>query len=175
MDMMTMLTNLASSYQPIYALMMDASLITGFIMVMWGLNQMRPAGEYSKGGARSPVAGFWSIGIGGCFVFLPSALDMVTVTFFAMDAQALEFAYDQNVGTDTAPFAPIKGFIQLFGVFSFMNGMYALWSRGTRANNSSTYKGAAIWILAGMAMVNIDRLVMALAASTGVSNVGVGV
>lgn len=170
MDIMTLLTNLSSSYQPIYALMMDICLIAGFAMALIGLNMMRPV----EGSARPPKGGLWSFGIGAALVFFPSTLDMFTQTFFAMDAQSLEFAYDSQVGTASNPFAPIKGFIQLFGVFSFMNGLFTLRAVGVHGNHGNkSHKTAVVWLLSGMAMINIDRLVSALAASTGLSNVGV--
>lgn len=174
MDIMTLLTNLSSSYQPIYALMMDICLIAGFAMVLIGLNMMRPVDQYSKGPGSSPRGGLWSIGIGSALAFFPSTVDMVTQTFFAMDAQSLVFAYDSQVGTASNPFAPIKGFIQLFGVFSFMNGLFTLRAVGVHGNHGNkSYKSAVVWLLAGMAMINIDRIVSALAVSTGLSNVGV--
>lgn len=171
MDILTLLTNLSTSYGPIYTLMMDFCLIAGFIMVFWGLNSLRPK---ENGAGHSAKAGFWSILIGGALIYFPSAVDMVTTTFFAMDAQSLEFAYDNNVSTEANPFKPIKAFIQLFGVFAFINGLFTLRSVGVYGQQQNkSYKSGAIWLLSGMLLINIDRLVSALATSSGLSNVGV--
>lgn len=171
MDMMTLLTNLSTSYGPVYTLMMDFCFIAGFIMVLWGLNSLRPK---ENGAGHSAKAGLWSILIGSALVFFPSAVDMVTITFFAMDAQSLEFAYDANVATEANPFKPIKAFIQLFGVYAFINGLFTIRAVGVYGQQQNkSYKSGAIWLLSGMLLINVDRLVSALAASTGLSNIGV--
>ncbi len=176
MDLMTLLSNLSKSYNPVYSLMMDICLIAGFIMVLWGLNALRPVDQYSKGSAHSAKAGFWSICIGSAFIFFPSTVDMLTITFFATDAQSLEFAYEANVATEPNAFKPIKAFIQLYGVYAFMNGLSTIRSVGVHGQQGNkSYKAGVVWLLSGMLLINIDRIVSTLASSTGLTSIGVSI
>lgn len=169
----TMFQNLSSSYPALFQLVFIGFWLSGFIAVVWGVNNMRAStGGGYRGDMSSAVKGsLVSILIGAGLMYMPTLLESVATSIFNGPSPVglMDYQTPDSTSGGTS-YTALRTFLQLVGVYFFGRGWLTLRHVGVNGEGSGhSFYGGAVRIFAGICLVHIVDVLQMLALSLGLT------
>ncbi|HVE45063.1 MAG TPA: hypothetical protein VNC84_08060 [Gammaproteobacteria bacterium] len=163
-----MLINIGKQIPNITQLVKAFAFVAGFLFVINGVIKLKHAGEMrtQMSYEHSMLAPLVKILVGAMLIYLPSALQMGTVTFFADMAPYAYVPPENNpLGSLLKAGALI---IQLFGTIAFIRGLMILGKLGTQGGHQGGIGKAVTHLIGGICCLNIYQFIGVISNTLGI-------
>lgn len=166
----TMFLNLAGQYPDLFDFVFTAFRFAGMVALIWGINHLRTVtDDHHRGNASPATASLVSIVIGAIVISLPEMLEAVNHTTFAESASPMGLMDYERPSETKNVLSSVHRFLQLVGVYYFGKGWLELRSVAINGETQQiSYKGAAVRIFAGTALVNLIGSLKAISSTVGI-------
>lgn len=170
-DVAQMLVNLSDSYGPIMKMLTGGAYVIGGAFIFMALYELREYGESrtmmsNNAALKGPLVHLITAAV---FIYLPTALDTITMTAFGNTGSPLSYSSAQ--GDSVIPSDVIYSvlrLVQIVGLVAFIRGWLIL-SSGSGGGGQPVLGRALTHIIGGILAINIIGTRDVLQATFGVS------
>jgi uncharacterized membrane protein HdeD (DUF308 family) len=151
-DFIEMLINVSMSLSKVERMLFYLVYVMGLFILMDGVLSLSAFGAGRHGGSEGQMPSIVKILVGTAFIFLPSTIDVLSVSFFGTDA-VLGYKPIKPIDEYTA----IKALMQVAGIVWFIRG--TLMSIRASEPGPSGFKSPLLpfaYMFAGIASINFD-------------------
>lgn len=164
-----MLKNLQSSLQPIWQFLVALSYVLGVCFITIAVMKLKAYGQQtvmmSTHASLGPTLAYFIVGVG--LLFLPTLLDIMTVTLWGYGVEEITGWGDEG-GINVADImVPIVQLIQVIGLIAFIRGWLLLLRVGGHSGQPGTLSKAMMHMLGGIMGINISGTISVLQRTLG--------
>ena len=164
-----MLVNFSNTYGYIIKMLTGGAYILGMLFIILGVIQLKTYGEARttmshQSSLKLPITYFL---VGGIFVFLPTALDVMMLSTFGATTTPLEYAeISSSIVPDNIINAVLR-IVQIVGLIAFLRGWIILVSAAKQGAQPMLGK-ALTHIIGGILAINVVGTKAVLSATFGI-------
>lgn len=163
----TMLAALESQYPSFYKGLRAFCWVVGFLMAAWSIKRLKDLGDMRSHEQNTALrASLTSFFVAICLVQLPWFLGVLSNTFLLTETNL--FDYDRQAGmqeTAGSTLGPVVHFINFVGFLATIWGFFLLRRWGQYGGHDKGMQQAIVYILSGVAAMNIISVLKIIAAT----------